>query len=102
MGPERSGTGLHVDPLGTHAWVSLVEGLKRWVLFPYGTDPRSIGMQEPQIPPVVWFQQHYESVIRHYPNAVEILQQPGETVYVAAGWPHIVLNLKASVAITQH
>ena len=102
MGPERSGTGLHIDPLGTHAWVSLVQGLKRWVLFPYGTDQTEIGMQEPTIASAIWFRDYYQSCITKYPDAIEILQQPGETVYVPAGWPHIVLNLEASVAITQN
>ena len=102
MGPERSGTGLHIDPMGTHAWVTIVEGIKRWVLFPYGTDQASIGMQDPQIPSALWFQNYYDHVLAKYPEAIEVLQYPGETVYVPAGWPHLVLNLDRTVAITQN
>jgi histone arginine demethylase JMJD6 len=103
IGSPRSGTGLHIDPLGTHAWVTLIEGAKRWVLFPYGTDPSAIGMQEPQIPSGIWFSSGwYQTAMELVPGAIEILQSPGETVYVPAGWPHLVLNLEFSTAITQN
>jgi histone arginine demethylase JMJD6 len=102
IGPARSGTGLHIDPLWTNAWVTVLEGCKRWMLFPPDTKCNEIGMQSPQIPSVLWFRDYYPKLVDKYHNAVEILQGAGDTVFVPAGWPHVVLNLEITVAVTHN
>lgn len=108
IGPERSGTGLHVDPLWTNAWVTVLQGLKRWLLFPPCTPQEEIGMieGEPQISSSIWFRDYYDKVMSpDWPKEwrpVEVLQHPGETVFVPNGWPHLVLNLKLTTAVTHN
>lgn len=105
IGPARSGTGLHIDPLWTNAYVTLLQGCKRWLLFPPDTLPELIGMDGPtQIPSSIWFSQYFDIVTREdFPyKPVEVLQRPGETVFVPSSWPHLVLNLCLSVAVTHN
>jgi 8-oxo-dGTP pyrophosphatase MutT (NUDIX family) len=104
IGPSRSGTGLHIDPLLTSAWVTLLHGTKRWCMFPPDTPPESIGFTThgpTKLEAVEWFDA-YSKRIQSIKGAIEIVQQEGETVFVPAGWYHIVVNLTTTVSITHN
>lgn len=56
LGPERSGSYVHIDPLGTSAWNALLKGHKCWALLPPGvpkevTQPKNCGGREA----IAWF-----------------------------------------------
>jgi histone arginine demethylase JMJD6 len=106
-GPARSGTGMHIDPLYTSAWVTLLQGKKRWMMFPPHTPGESVGMAEdiPQLESVHWFLKYYDLVTGSSwagPKPLEVLQLPGDTVYVPPGWLHVVLNIEQTFTVTHN
>eukprot|EP00434_Breviolum_minutum_P030766 symbB.v1.2.027209.t2/scaffold2775.1/size70737/1 len=103
IGPKRSGSTLHKDPLGTSAWNALISGRKLWVLFPPSTpveilrsDSLSVSA-ESAISWFLWWKQDTTSMA-----GIWFIQEPGEIVFVPARWWHAVLNLEDAIAVTQN
>jgi len=111
FGPPRSGSSVHVDPLATSAWNALISGRKRWALYP----PRSV--DKPTIKPrglgldgesITWFNKMYPRTTTEewrkqgFPEPIDVVQYPGEIMFVPDGWWHAVLNLDETMAVTQN
>lgn len=109
VGPERSGTCVHIDPLGTSAWNTLLQGKKRWVIFPpgtakniaKGTDVIKKGEDDEAINYFVDLLPRIKDKYGAEVHVIEFMQLPGDTVFVPGGWWHAVLNVEDSIAITQ-
>lgn len=116
IGPERSGTTIHTDPLGTAAWNTLIAGKKRWVLFPPSIPKRWAKASQfckkgEDDEASQYFMQMLPRLKRdakkhpeRYPDLeiYEFTQNEGETVFIPHGWWHAVLNLTDTIGVTQN
>ncbi|RZC87778.1 hypothetical protein C5167_028230 [Papaver somniferum] len=110
IGPERSGASWHVDPGLTSAWNTLLCGRKRWALYPPGRVPLGVTVHENEddgdinieTPTSLQWWLDFYPLLADHDKPIECTQLPGETIFVPSGWWHCVLNLEATVAVTQN
>jgi histone arginine demethylase JMJD6 len=122
---------LHVDPLSSSAWNSLIVGTKQWfVVEPlhhtiydksessfnfdsksydsYGQSMLSDDHRESELNLQYWFKNtvpeitHQIHTIQPTRKIFSFTQYPGDTVFIPAEWHHAVLNLETTVAITHN
>ena len=118
IGGPRSGTGIHIDPLGTSAWNAVLQGKKLWLFFPPDTPHELVSESESGTSGMLFFFDTFPKIvdyINHYNNKnfqtgemrkrvkpYFVVQQAGEIVYVPCDWYHVVINLEDTVAITHN
>ena len=130
IGCRRSGSYPHVDPSFTAAWNWMLDGVKRWCLFPphvsksaiCGVVPSSgsehgsegvtskggsspIAAQLTGEGAAYWWSTQYPMLRERADELgmLEVLQKPGELIYVPAGWWHAVINVTEwTVAVTHN
>lgn len=117
IGPERSGAPWHTDPGQTSAWNALIKGRKRWAIYPPDHPPPGISFAQRNCPnrknasaaydnalnmtSLAWYL-HVYPTLKSHEKPYEVIQEPGETIYIPNGWWHLVLNLELTIAVTQN
>ena len=103
-----TGSSLHVDTLKTHFWMMLCHGAKRWRLVDRDDvsllHPMYLTDLNPVFPADLNAVESLDSELAPYTafeGAIyEVLLQPGDLIFVPAGWPHQVDNVETSVAVS--
>lgn len=110
IGPARSGSTYHKDPNATSAWNAVLRGSKYWIMFPSNASsppPPGVYVSEDQsevtspLSIAEWLLGFHDEA-RKTPGCVEGVCGEGEVLHVPSGWWHLVVNLDASIAITQN
>lgn len=110
VGPERSGSTFHKDPNATSAWNAVLRGSKYWIMFPTSAEspqPPGVFVSEDQsevtspLSIAEWLLE-FHAEARRTQGCLEGICAEGEVLHVPSGWWHLVVNLDASIAITQN
>ncbi|XP_013182865.1 2-oxoglutarate and iron-dependent oxygenase JMJD4 [Amyelois transitella] len=95
IGPQESWTPLHADVYNSFSWSVNVVGRKKWILFPPGEEENlkdSLG----NLPLLVHTDK--EKTAKY----LEIIQEPGDAIFVPSGWFHQVFNLLDTISINHN
>lgn len=89
-------SGLHIDAFGSHFWMYLVSGIKRWTFYPAdqvaNLNPVFLDSMDPVFRPS-------EDDLSRVP-CYSLDLAPGQLLFVPSGCPHRVDNLEDSIAVS--
>jgi ribosomal protein L16 Arg81 hydroxylase len=79
-------------------------GRKRWAIYPPTAKPPGldfVGGRYSAPKPFRWFFEVYP-FLKPEERPIELIQEPGEIIFVPSGWWHTVLNVTDTIAVTQN
>ena len=105
LGPKNSWTPFHSDVFGSFSWSANVAGFKKWIFVQKGLEPDNIYDISEILPlnnsqPST--QDTFDCKIHENVRYFEIIQGPGEVIFVPSGWYHQVLNLTDTLSINHN
>jgi len=101
LGPKGARSGVHVDDYGTHFWMIMLEGKKRWKIYPK-EDISKLGGLVNYAQMMFLHSGHNKSAdhpLLAYTSPYEFDLEAGDMVIVPSNMPHQVENLEPSLAI---
>uniref|UniRef100_A0A1B6FRY0 Jumonji domain-containing protein 4 n=1 Tax=Cuerna arida TaxID=1464854 RepID=A0A1B6FRY0_9HEMI len=105
MGPKGSWTPFHADVFSSFSWSVNLCGKKRWILYPPGEEKHltdihgnlAYDVEDPTLKDRVRFESY-----KKLETQLEIIQNPGEAIFVPSGWHHQVWNLDDTISVNHN
>lgn len=95
IGPKGTLSPLHIDLFSTHAWLAQLQGRKHFLLFPPSDGPKlyngAVNLYAPDL-------EKHPLLAEARP--VEAILEPGDVIFIPAGWAHQVISLSPSISVT--
>ena len=99
LGPRGAQTRLHVDVWYTDAWLTMLEGRKKFVMYhpahlKYIFDEATQSYVDLNAPNLERFPDFHKAI------PIEFVLEEGETVFIPRKWPHFAVALNHTVSLT--
>ncbi|XP_078600346.1 2-oxoglutarate and iron-dependent oxygenase JMJD4-like isoform X1 [Branchiostoma floridae x Branchiostoma japonicum] len=106
MGPKGSWTPLHADVFHSYSWSANICGRKQWLFFPPGQEKQLRDTTGSLVYDVSSDELQNSRRYPHYQQdtnrPIEVIQGPGEVVFVPSGWHHQVHNMEDTISINHN
>ncbi|KAJ8320765.1 hypothetical protein KUTeg_002352, partial [Tegillarca granosa] len=105
MGPKGSWTPFHADVFRSYSWSANILGRKKWIMFPPGEEECLKDKFGNLVYDVTSEELNDNSLYSRYcqlQHKIEIIQEPGEIIFVPSGWHHQVHNLEDTISINHN
>eukprot|EP00892_Ulva_mutabilis_P005126 jgi/Ulvmu1/2986/UM015_0026.1 len=108
LGLQGSRTLLHADVVRSFSWSINISGKKRWLLLPpeythLAMDPAKLNLSPSlECEEVSDWQQRFPRLHEARQEAIEVIQNSGEALFVPSGWTHSVENLEDTMSINHN
>ncbi|KNC48398.1 JmjC domain-containing protein 4 [Thecamonas trahens ATCC 50062] len=107
VGPAGSGSGLHIDSFGSSFWMGLISGRKKWILYPHDTPRSALHFSSRrgtfEASPLMYLDPTATPLMREaHAQAVVVVQEAGDLMFIPGGTPHQVVNLDDVVGISMN